>query len=87
MPDQAPKLPVSRRTTRPVAASPAPALATLALGTLLLGGCSNTDLSRTFGFSRDAPDEYTVTTQVPLSMSKPYALGHCSGMVPMQWPK
>lgn len=73
MPDQAPKLPVSRRAALPVAtlpapALPAPALATLALATLLLAGCSGSDLSRTFGFSRDAPDEYTVTTQVPLSM-------------------
>ena len=73
MPDQAPKLPVSRRAALPVAALPAPALpapalATLALATLLLAGCSGSDLSRTFGFSRDAPYEYTVTTQVPLSM-------------------
>jgi len=68
MPDQAPKLPVSRRAALPVAALPAPALAKLALATLLLAGCSGNDLSRTFGFTRDAPDEYTVTTQVPLSM-------------------
>jgi hypothetical protein len=68
MPDQAPKLPVSRRVALPAPALRAPALATLALAALLLAGCSGSDLSRTFGFTRDAPDEYTVTTQVPLSM-------------------
>jgi Protein of unknown function (DUF3035) len=45
-----------------------PAAAALALAALLLAGCSGSDLSRTFGFTRDAPDEFTVTTQVPLSM-------------------
>jgi hypothetical protein len=39
----------------------------------LLAGCSSgADLSRTFGFTRDAPDEFTVTTQVPLSMPPDY---------------
>jgi len=42
-------------------------IAPLALATVLLAACS-TDLSRTFGFTRDAPDEFTVTTQTPLSM-------------------
>jgi hypothetical protein len=42
--------------------------ATLALAALLLAGCSGNDMSRTFGFTRDAPDEHTATTQVPLSM-------------------
>ncbi len=68
MPDQALKLPLSRRAAPPVAAPPTPAWAMLALTALLLAGCSGSDLSRTFGFTRDAPDEYTVTTQVPLSM-------------------
>ena len=36
-------------------------------GLFLLAGCGS-DLSRTFGFSRDAPDEFTVTTRAPLSM-------------------
>src|ERR1700722_3026369 len=41
---------------------------------LLLGGCSGDTLSRTFGLSRDAPDEYTVTTRAPLSMPPDYNL-------------
>jgi hypothetical protein len=40
---------------------------------LLLGGCSD-GLSRTFGLTRDAPDEYTVTTRAPLSMPPDYNL-------------
>jgi DUF3035 family protein len=39
----------------------------------LLGGCSDT-LTRTFGLTRDAPDEYTVTTRAPLSMPPDYNL-------------
>jgi hypothetical protein len=39
----------------------------------MLAGCSQ-DLSRSFGFSRDAPDEFTVTTRAPLSMPPNYAL-------------
>ena len=35
---------------------------------LMLVGCSGDSLSRSFGFSRDAPDEFTVTTRAPLSM-------------------
>lgn len=49
-------------------------MATLALAALVLAGCSGTDLSRNFGFSRDAPDEYTVTTQVPLSMPPDFSV-------------
>src|ERR1700722_11237480 len=41
---------------------------------LLLGGCSGDTLSRTFGLTRDAPDEYTVTTRAPLSMPPDYNL-------------
>jgi hypothetical protein len=43
---------------------------------VLLGGCSvNGDkLSRTFGLTRDSPDEYTVTTRAPLSMPPDYNL-------------
>jgi hypothetical protein len=44
-------------------------------GTLiLLGGCSSDKLMRTFGLTRDAPDEYTVTTRAPLSMPPDYNL-------------
>ncbi|MEA2790906.1 MAG: hypothetical protein QOG73_3312 [Acetobacteraceae bacterium] len=47
----------------------------LLLGTtvILLGGCSD-KLTRTFGLTRDAPDEYTVTTRAPLSMPPDYNL-------------
>jgi hypothetical protein len=41
---------------------------------ILLGGCSGDKLSRTFGLTRDAPDEYTVTTRAPLSMPPDYNL-------------
>jgi len=67
MPDHAPKLPVPHRPT-------ASALVTLGLAGLLLAGCSGSDLSRTFGLARDAPDEYTVTTQTPLSMPPEFNL-------------
>jgi hypothetical protein len=44
------------------------------LGTaLLLAGCGD-KLTRTFGLTRDAPDEYTVTTRAPLSMPPDYNL-------------
>ena len=39
---------------------------------LLTAGCGG-DTARTFGFTRDAPDEFQVTTRAPLSM--PPALG------------
>jgi hypothetical protein len=41
---------------------------------ILLGGCSGDKLARTFGLTRDAPDEYTVTTRAPLSMPPDYNL-------------
>jgi hypothetical protein len=41
---------------------------------VLLGGCSGDKLARTFGLTRDAPDEYTVTTRAPLSMPPDYNL-------------
>ena len=68
MPDQAPNLPAPAAPVLPAPALATPALATLTLAALLLAGCGGNDMSRTFGFTRDAPDEYTVTTQVPLSM-------------------
>ena len=44
-------------------------------GTMVaLGGCSGDGLARTFGLTRDAPDEYTVTTRAPLSMPPDYNL-------------
>jgi len=46
----------------------------LACSLLLLAGCDGNKLSRTFGLTRDAPDEYTVTTRAPLSMPPDYNL-------------
>lgn len=50
--------------------------ASLLLGcsVLLLAGCSTDKMSRTFGLTRDAPDEFTVTTRAPLSMPPDYNL-------------
>lgn len=39
-----------------------------------LAGCGNTDVMRTFGLSRDMPDEFVVTTRAPLSMPPNYML-------------
>ena len=40
-----------------------------------LSGCGSGDnLARNFGFVRDAPDEFTVTTQAPLSMPPDFSL-------------
>jgi len=41
--------------------------------TLLLAACSG-NVERTFGLTRDAPDEFTVTTRAPLSMPPDYTL-------------
>jgi hypothetical protein len=49
-------------------AIPRTALALLAFPLLALTGCSGDELTRTFGLSRDAPNEFVVTTQAPLSM-------------------
>ena len=46
----------------------------LTAATGLLAGCDTNKLSRTFGFTRDAPDEFTVTTRAPLSMPPDFAL-------------
>jgi hypothetical protein len=46
----------------------------LAGSLFLLAGCGSGGLSRTFGLTRDAPDEYTVTTRAPLSMPPDYNL-------------
>ena len=41
---------------------------------VLLSGCSTSTLTRTFGLTRDAPDEFTVVTRAPLSMPPDYTL-------------
>lgn len=41
---------------------------------VLLAGCGDGNLTRTFGLSRDAPDEFTVVTRAPLSMPPDYTL-------------
>jgi len=50
------------------------AAAATALSLGLLSGCSSNQLSRTFGLTRDAPDEFTVTTRAPLSMPPDFSL-------------
>lgn len=40
----------------------------------LLGGCSTSQMSRTFGLTHASPDEFSVTTQAPLSMPPDFAL-------------
>jgi hypothetical protein len=41
---------------------------------IALGGCSSDEWGRRFGFIRDAPDEFTVTTRAPLAMPPTFAL-------------
>jgi hypothetical protein len=41
---------------------------------VLLSGCGDSSLSRTFGLTRDTPDEFTVVTRAPLSMPPDFAL-------------
>lgn len=48
-------------------------LAPLACG-LFLGACAGDELTRTFGLTRDAPDEFQVTTRAPLSMPPDFTL-------------
>lgn len=51
------------------------AASALAGCTLVLASCGNgADLSRTFGMTRDAPDEFMVTTRAPLSMPPDFSL-------------
>jgi hypothetical protein len=45
-----------------------------ALLPLVLAGCAGDDVSRNFGLTRDAPDEFQVTTRAPLSMPPDYTL-------------
>ena len=39
-----------------------------------LSACSGDELTRTFGLTRDAPDEFQVTTRAPLSMPPDFTL-------------
>lgn len=41
---------------------------------LSLAACSGDELTRTFGLTRDAPDEFQVTTRAPLSMPPDFTL-------------
>ncbi len=45
-----------------------------AAAVLLLSGCGDSSLTRTFGLVRDTPDEFTVVTRAPLSMPPDFAL-------------
>lgn len=52
-----------------------PRILLAALVPLALAACgSGDDVSRTFGLTRDAPDEFQVTTRAPLSMPPDYKL-------------
>jgi hypothetical protein len=44
------------------------------LAPLALSACSGDELTRTFGLTRDAPDEFQVTTRAPLSMPPDFTL-------------
>ena len=44
------------------------------VGVLALSACSGDELTRTFGLTRDAPDEFQVTTRAPLSMPPDFTL-------------
>ena len=46
----------------------------LLLTVLALPACSGDELTRNFGLTRDAPDEFQVTTRAPLSMPPDYTL-------------
>src|ERR1700734_61030 len=41
---------------------------------VLLSGCGDINLTRTFGLTRDTPDEFTVAARAPLSMPPDYPL-------------
>lgn len=43
-------------------------------GAFGLTACSGDELTRTFGLTRDAPDEFQVTTRAPLSMPPDFSL-------------
>ncbi len=48
--------------------------ALLAVCAAALLGCSREELQRDFGLTRDAPDEFTVTTRAPLTIPPDYSL-------------
>jgi len=52
------------------------AVLSLFAGLTLLGlsACKGDDITRTFGLTRDAPDEFQVTTRAPLSMPPDFTL-------------
>src|SRR6185437_15715995 len=62
------KTAVMRHLTRAV---PLIAPATIAV---LLSGCGDGSLTRQFGLTREAPDEFTVVTRAPLSMPPDFTL-------------
>jgi hypothetical protein len=45
-----------------------------AITLVLLSGCGDSTLTRTFGLVRDTPDEFTVATRAPLSMPPDFTL-------------
>jgi hypothetical protein len=53
--------------SRPIATRSLRAAA-MAIALLGLTGCAGSDLARTFGLTRDVPNEFEVTTRAPLSM-------------------
>lgn len=55
---------------------PLPRCALLGCTAIVLTGCSGLGdtLSRNFGMTRDAPDEFSVTTQAPLAMPPDYSI-------------
>ena len=57
----------------PNLSNPSRLIAPVALA-VLVSGCGDTSLTRTFGLVRDAPDEFTVVTRAPLSMPPDFAL-------------
>ena len=46
----------------------------LAVCAVALAGCSRDSLQRSFGLTRDAPDEFVVTTRAPLSVPPDFSL-------------
>jgi hypothetical protein len=49
-------------------------LAAAAAAVMALAGCGKDELQRDFGLTRDAPDEFVVTTRAPLSMPPDFSL-------------
>lgn len=49
-------------------------LASVLASVLGVAACSGDELTRTFGLTRDAPDEFQVTTRAPLSMPPDFSL-------------